>query len=370
MKLLFIVYSVPNPANGISKKIQAQIEGLKHSGIDVSLCHFLEKEDTRFWAVDGCPIAEIGKGIKAHLKFYTYFKPIIQYIYSNGFDTIYLRYVHNATPWMLDFFKKLKRCNVSIYMEIPTYPYDGEYTDVSLFKRFQMSIEHTCRTKFNKYLSKIITFSCDKKIFNVPTINLSNAVALDKIPVKQVNSHRNEIHFIGVANLSFWHGFDRLINGLFEYYKTEKSRNVFFDIVGGGNLINDLKMLVSRLQLDDVVIFHGSLSGNALNEIFNQSDIGVGCLGCHRKGIQEVKSLKNVEYAARGIPFIYSEDNNDFDNKEYVIKVPPNETPINIKSVLDCYSQINNEPKQIRETICNLSWDCQMQKVAADFLNH
>ncbi len=37
--------------------------------------------------------------------------------------------------------------------------------------------------------------------------------------------------------------------------------------------------------------------------------------------IFKIKTLKNREYAARGIPFIYSEIDDDFENMPYIIKV-------------------------------------------------
>ena len=45
--------------------------------------------------------------------------------------------------------------------------------------------------------------------------------------------------------------------------------------------------------------------------------------------------MKNREYAARGIPFIYSETDSDFDNKPYVLKGPADESPTNIQDIID-----------------------------------
>lgn len=363
MKLLFIVYSVIDETNGISKKIQAQVEGLRKTGIDVSLCHYLEIEGIRYWAVNGKPIALIGSGITAHLRYYYYFSPIFEYIKENAVDIVYLRYVHNATPFMLYFFKNLKKWNIKLFIEIPTYPYDGEYPHPNLLKKIQLRIEKLSRGTFNKYVKKVITYSDDKEIFDIETIRLSNSIALNRIPLKERKINEGNIRFIGVANLSFWHGFDRFLYGLHNYYLTTNERNIFFDIVGNGDLMVELKNLSKNLRLEDVVIFHGSLSGKQLDDVFERADIGVGCLGCHRKGIKEVKSLKNVEYAARGIPFIYSENNSDFDSMKYVIKIIPDESPINISEILTAFYHIDKDPEHIRETITHLSWDEQMKKV-------
>mgnify|MGYP000644641746 CR=1 FL=1 len=41
--------------------------------------------------------------------------------------------------------------------------------------------------------------------------------------------------------------------------------------------------------------------------MFEQADFAIGSLGRHRSGITHIKTLKNREYAARGLAFTYSE---------------------------------------------------------------
>ena len=96
--------------------------------------------------------------------------------------------------------------------------------------------------------------------------------------------------------------------------------------------------------------------------------MAVGCLGCHRKKIKEISSLKNVEYAARGIPFIYSEINRDFDEMPYVKKEVPDDSPINICNLIDWRKNVSLQPIEIRNTIVNsLSWTSQMKRVTEYF---
>ena len=126
-----------------------------------------------------------------------------------------------------------------------------------------------------------------------------------------------------------------------------------------------LQEQAEQLGVSQYVNFLGIVNGIELDEAFDQADIAVGCLGCHRKNIKEVKSLKNVEYAARGIPFIYSENNNDFDNQEYIIKVPANESPILVEDVLSRFNSIQKDAQTIRNSVAHLTWECQMGKVVS-----
>ena len=76
--------------------------------------------------------------------------------------------------------------------------------------------------------------------------------------------------------------------------------------------------------------------------------------------------MKNREYATRGIPFIYSEQDSDFDDKPYVLKAPADESPIDIQQIIDFSSSFQMQPKEIRLTVEHLAWKNQMQKVIDD----
>ena len=97
--------------------------------------------------------------------------------------------------------------------------------------------------------------------------------------------------------------------------------------------------------------------------LFNKCDCGIGSLGRHRVGIDKIKTLKNREYAARGIPFIYSETDSDFDTKPYVLKAPADETAIDIDSIVSFYKRLSMSPEEIRNSISSLSWENQMNNV-------
>ena len=64
-----------------------------------------------------------------------------------------------------------------------------------------------------------------------------------------------------------------------------------------------------------------------LDELFNEADFAIGSLARHRSGIDKIKTLKNREYAARGIPFAYSETDGDFDKMPYILKFRPTKVP-------------------------------------------
>lgn len=250
-------------------------------------------------------------------------------------------------------------------MEIPTYPYDQEYSSFSM--KLNLFIDRCFRKQFAKHLDRIITFSNYSKIFGIPTLQLSNGIDFNEIPIKQqVNDTSRQVHLIGVAEIHYWHGYDRLIKGLANYYTTRPQYKVYFHIVGKFTAKREYEAcipIIKENQLDPYIILHGPLYGEALNSLFEQCDMGVGSLGRHRSGITNIKTLKNREYAARGIPFIYSEIDEDFEDMPYILKIPANEDAVDVQQIINFYNHTNSTPTKIRESIKHLSWNEQMNKV-------
>jgi hypothetical protein len=124
-----------------------------------------------------------------------------------------------------------------------------------------------------------------------------------------------------------------------------------------------LQAIIDKYHIQDKVIFHGTLFGEELTKVFNMCQFAIGSLGRHRSGITVIKTLKNREYATRGIPFIYSEQDSDFDQQPYVLKAPADDSPINIRQVIDFVENFSMKPEEIRRTVGQLRWKIQMQRV-------
>ena len=371
MKIFFLVFHGFSDYSGISKKIIYQIDGLKENGHEVMLCYYtIDKNSHRKRMIDENVLEDYGCGILAKVKKRVCYKAIEEYIIQNKIELVYMRYDHNANPLTIYFLNNLKKNGIKIVMEIPTYPYDHEYIGLPFSFQLNLFIDKCFRSKLAKQTYRIITFSKSKKIFGVPTINISNGIDLKKIKLKsQLNNTTKNFNFIGVAEIHSWHGFDRVINGLTEYYKKDQDIRVVFNIVGEGDPVEiaKLKTLTIQRKMEKYVIFHGTKFGKELDYLFEQADMGIASLARHRSNITYIKTLKNREYAARGIPFVYSEIDEDFENMPYIIKAPANEEPLDIKRMIDFYNKKTFNPSQIRESIeKTLSWTSQMKKVIND----
>ena len=106
-----------------------------------------------------------------------------------------------------------------------------------------------------------------------------------------------------------------------------------------------------------------------MESYFDIADLAIGGLAAHRKGVYEGKALKCVEYAARGIPFIYSDINTDFDNCSFIKRVSQDDTPIDVNELLAFIEEQKTSPAEIRQFVAdNLTWDIQMRKVLDEII--
>ncbi len=376
MKILYLIFHGFSEHSGISKKIRYQIKGLRELGHQVDVCTYdFDEQGNRVRRINEDVIQNFGKGMLAALKGRTDFNKVAQYAIENKTEFVYVRSFHNANPFTIQLFRNLKDADIKIAMEIPTYPYDQEYEGFSFLTRMGLKIDQHYRHQLAALTDGIVTFTDDEMIFGQRTIRISNGIDFDYIPLlcfteKELN--RKEIHLIGVAEVHYWHGFDRLIAGLGEYYKTGKPIiKIHFHIVGGvadSEMYNSIhapgfKELIGKYSIAEYIHFHGQMFGEELDNLFNQCDFAIGSLGRHRSGIDKIKTLKNREYAARGIPFIYSETDEDFDHMPYILKATADESPIDIVKLLKFYQEQAWSPLEIRNSIGFLSWKNQMQKV-------
>lgn len=314
--------------SGIEKKIVSQIRCLKTMG---------ELEVISLW---------LDESIVDRIKF------LMPFIYSrrekqrkvllgaveSDTDYIYIR-KPSLSYKFYRLLKQIKKKNpyVKIYMEIPTYPFHNEYKG---FSRLMVCKSIPCEKKMYKVIDRIITFSDDSYIWKIPCINLANCVDFDQIKprISSYQCMELTIRLTCVAAFNYWHGLDRLIAGIDNY---KGVYTIILNVVGDGPEIPRLK----SMTMNKNIIFHGFKSGADLDKIFDETDIAVDALGRHRAGVFYNSSLKGKEYAARGIPII-SAVNTEFDYVDdfpFYLKLPSDDTIINIQTVIEFYEKIYNE---------------------------
>lgn len=371
MKGLFLVFHGFSAHSGISKKVFAQCEALRRCGIDTELCHLeIDPDGTQHRLVGGTAIRTFGNGFSAKLLKRMSYSDITDYIRRENIRFLYIRHDLNANPLLTKWLRRIRRLGVRIVLEIPTYPYDAEFREAGFKEKFQLRIDRMFRRSLARQTDRIVTFSDDNEIFGRQTIRISNGIDFGTIPLKtRLHDISQEVHLLALANIHPWHGFDRVLEGLGDYYAAPHDRIVRLRIVGDGLmwLLDDYRRIAQRRGIAAYVEITGPRSGAALDAEFEWCDMGVASLARHRNGIESLKSLKNREYAARGIPFVYSERDSDFDAMPYVVKAPADDTPLDIAALVRWLDAADRTPAHIRATIeGTLSWERQMERVLGE----
>ena len=373
MKALFLNFENLEEIGGITKKILFEKEALEDKGFKTYLSH-IKKDNFAISTlyIDDYPIIAYGNGLVGKINRHIKTAALYDWIKDSNIDLLYVRYSQFANNFYIKLFRKIKSLGVPIFLEIPTFPYDKEIICSSVISSIMRMIEKSSRYRLAKYVDRIVTFSDDSFIWKVPTIKILNGVNVCSIPIKRKRENDNTIILVGVASVLFWHGYDRIIEGLRLYYANNPINKVIFNVVGGNdrniNYLN-LKRMVKDYKLDDYVIFHGEKTDVELDKIFDMSDIGVGSLGRHRSGIYCFQSLKNVEYAIRGIPFVYSESCPLFNDEDYILRFNPDESTVNIYDIIKFYNDVHLTPEEIR-TNCilkNVDWKDQFDLIIEEF---
>ncbi|MFD1851260.1 glycosyltransferase [Oceanobacillus bengalensis] len=347
MQRLLYITPVNKNLVGIWKKIKMQVNYFEKKKISVDILDV--KRDTNH---------RILNAILKRIPYVGIHRWSINFEDIKNTDYVYIRYEKSDYQFVKSL-KTIKETNpkIKVLVEIPTYPYDNE-GQISISNILIILKDRRNRRKMYKYVDRIITFSDDQFIFGIPTIRVSNAVNTQNITPKKIITSSMAINVIAVANFAFWHGYDRFIKGLYNYYNSDNrnKESIILHLVGIGNELEHYKSLVSKYKLEKKVIFYGKMEGRELDEIYDKCDIGLDALGRHRSKVYYNSTLKGKEYGAKGLPII-SGVRTELDNHEdfkYYLRVPAEDSPIDMIKVIHFYNEIYNSIESKEEIINNI----------------
>ncbi len=322
---------------GIMKKVLAQAKVFE-SAFDVYTWGFGENEilyvhDGKITVVD-----QFKNKIERRIK---YFTALTNFVLEKQAKAFYFRYA-SADFYLLRALRRFKKNGVLSVIEIPSYPYKGEFMH-GIKRRMIYLLDSMLRIRLKKYVSRVVIFvENPKSIYGIPCINTmngidtSNSMAVHSVPGDTLN-------LIAVASMLPHHGFDRMIEGLNQYYSQHNdAQSIIFHVVGNGPELKSYRELTGKYGLEKYIIFYGQKSGKELDEVFGKADVAVGSLGLHRIGLTESSTLKNREYAVRGLPIVYSTYELFLKDSSYALELPANDTPVEIKKILDFWNRMKN----------------------------
>ena len=232
-------------------------------------------------------------------------------------------------------------------MEVSTYPYDKEFihNNGHFLYSFPFYIKDVFyRNCLYKYIDRVVIYARpESTVFQIPALHAYNGINVNDFPLRKLkNKEKNdEIVLLAVANFQSSHGYERVIRGISIYYNNGGQRNIKLYMVGDGKERSSYVNLVNKLQLNDRVEFLGKLTGEALDSVYDEADIGLGCFGLYKFGLYSSSALKIREYLARGLPVASGCTEDVLSNKglDFFEEFSNNEEAINMNDIIDLYER-------------------------------
>lgn len=256
----------------------------------------------------------------------------------------FLRYIKRNFP------------DCKILIEIPTYPYFWEgiksITGVLLLKDYY---NYCC--KMRKYIDRIVTYSDDTEIFGIPTLRIKNGIDVQSIhPIDVYPEYSPEkLNLIAVAVMRPHHGYERVIEGLRQYYCDNGEYDTHIHMVGDGAERELYEKLIQKYKLESHFTFYGMKSGKELHEIYCKADLALSSFGWYKDRVSKSSTLKVREYLAKGLPVISGcrEDAFDETEGEFCEIFPNDGTPIDFGRITSFYERIyrGQDRKRVIENV-------------------
>ncbi len=287
---------------------------------------------------------------------------VLKWIHQYGIEKAYVRY-SLSDKYFIDFLRELQKKQVVFVLEFPTIPYDGELSN----KRTILEDAYY-RKQLSEYVGQCTTYSKMDSVFGIPCIPLMNGVDIEEQPLKKCRKKDGRIVLLAIAYMAGWHGYERVIEGMAQYYRMGGEKNILFKLVGTGPEIGKYRKLAEEYGLDQRIEFCGKLEGKELDSQYDESDIAVGSLGLYKKGLEQAAPIKLREYCSRGIPFIYGYRDIGFEgNEEYLLQLPNRNENVSMESVIALYERTAENKRiisKMREiAIQNFTWDSILKPI-------
>lgn len=355
MKALFVANIEMDESEGIYKKVNAESNAIAKK---LGECKLVTKagKSVKVKSLDG-------KSIVIQQSVLKYVNSCIK---KGGLDFLYIRHMI-PSPQLISLLKLAKKNGIVVYYEIPTYPYFGEQFKASRHK-YRAVIKITLDIVFwpfiYKYIDKLVTIRSSSKAKSYKKMyEITNGVRVDNIKSKSYESSDPKVfRMVAVGTLFSYHGYDRVLTGMAQCREKIGDTKIEFHVVGKSQTIDDLQRMADQLNLKNI-FFHGMKTTEELNILYEQFNVGLGCLALHRRNADIDTTLKVIEYYCRGVPVISSGTCPLVDTR-FTFQIPDAEGPINIEEIYKYYKGLDK--KELIELAdiakSQFSWDAIMSK--------
>lgn len=250
----------------------------------------------------------------------------------------------------LNFWKRIKakypQCKIII--EIFSYPYDKD--DFGKWNAWPFYFKELLyRPRLKRYVDRFVTYSEDDEIFGIPTLRSTNGVDVESIRQIAGQFAPKKLRMIAVAFMQRHHGYERIIEGMKQYYagKGAGEYQVELNLVGDGPEKPMYQELVQKYHLEEHVHFYPTLVGEELDALYDESDIALVSFGMYKVGyFGKMMALKSRECLAKGMPLLTGCEIDVLDKEYPYAKTFSNDdSVVDIEQVIAFFEQIKEKAK-------------------------
>lgn len=282
---------------------------------------------------------------------------LFQYLSANANDKeelIYIRRLGISIIYSGRFFEKIQS---KVIYEIPTFPIDS---GTNFIRKLILSIE------LKYYEKKVYPYimaepACiQKKMDNLPgkMVAINNAVEVnqkDTLP-----RQADEYTFLFFGNLQPWHGLDAFLDAVKDYRGRRR-----IEVTVYSSETACYSELLEKYTGFNNIHFCGKAESGLIEASNTNKTIGIGGLAYESRGADYDTSLKNKDYAAMGIPFIFVLPDMSFIDYKYAYRITDIKG-ISIDAIIDWFTSIytDNTYSEIKKYArSNLTYDKQIEEL-------
>jgi len=371
-KIAYIFLNASDKDNSVQRKIASQISGLNNLGIDISGFFFTYSGMAEIYgitAIHSCPLS-IG-----HSKFMFSIRKknrmtlnLLKWAdeHVGEYDKLYIRNYRPGFYWWLFLlkygYKSITEHQTMEYLEVKALAKENPFGLKP--SKFLSWFEHTLLPMFNEKIFGSLALGATAQIVAVtreigeyevrrafpqkPALAvIANGIDVEAYPLRTPpvfdGKQLKIMMLVGGSTAVDWHGIDLVMQGI-EQYQGPIQIQLW--------LLGDIRVL--KPYEAPYIVKPGFADKKMLNELSDTIHVGLGSFALQRKGLIEACSLKMREYAARGIPAVYGQEDSDYEflvKKGLALKLAPL-TPPKLEDIIEFVSntyKISNLSSQIRD---------------------
>lgn len=383
MKILYLTAldELDREKCGILGKINGQINAFRKRNVEVFFGHFMGQTDFVIENKGRSTITFSASGKTTRDRMGSLYMELLEFCKKEHVSIVYIRFM-SLDAKAIRFYHNLKKERIKVVIEF--YSHNLELEAKKTVKRQMRNGQYFSAIKGaisaiinKKYFLKlkecvdlIVTTTPVGELYGVKTINVVNGIDADHSPARVKKDNDFDFNIISVAMISVWHGYDRVIRGISDYYKNGGEKNILYTVIGDGDERPNLEQMVHDLKLENHIVFAGIKLKEELNSYYDVADIALEMLAGFRRTNGLISSIKMAEYFVKGVPVIYAADQDAYSDERalYCYRVSNDDSAIDIDALIEfsnnLYMQNNDIAKQMHELAKDyFDWEYTMREL-------